>query len=262
VPRPGRPGDPATGGAAHFAAALGVLILLIVGLPPAFPALPVVPSPLPGLAVFLLLGVAAWRWLPEHGQVGRFGTANRITLGRLVGAACLAGFVGQGEALREVGGWPVFTVIAALLALDGVDGWAARRGGTASPFGARFDMEVDAALLLVLSVLTWEAGLAGAWVLGIGLFRYGFVAAGAVWPWLRGSLPASRRRKAVCVLQGVALGAAWCPASLPPLIPPALLLSLTALAASFAMDVALLRRRRPVPRRRGRSVTAWYGPGP
>jgi len=212
--------------------------------------------------LYLGLGALLLALVPPELPGRGIGPANRITLGRLVGAACLAGFVGQGEALREVGGWPVFTVIAALLALDGVDGWAARRGGTASPFGARFDMEVDAALLLVLSVLTWEAGLAGAWVLGIGLFRYGFVAAGAVWPWLRGSLPASRRRKAVCVLQGVALGAAWCPASLPPLIPPALLLSLTALAASFAMDVALLRRRRPVPRRRGRSVTAWYGPGP
>ena len=41
---------------------------------------------------------------------------------------------------------------AVALALDGVDGWWARRTGTCSAFGARFDMEVDAFLILVLSV--------------------------------------------------------------------------------------------------------------
>jgi multidrug efflux pump subunit AcrA (membrane-fusion protein) len=37
--------------------------------------------------------------------------------------------------------------------LDGVDGWLARRHEIASRFGARFDMEVDALLILALSVL-------------------------------------------------------------------------------------------------------------
>ncbi len=36
------------------------------------------------------------------------------------------------------------------LILDGVDGWVARRTGTANDAGARLDMEVDAALILVL----------------------------------------------------------------------------------------------------------------
>ena len=38
------------------------------------------------------------------------------------------------------------------LALDGVDGQVARRTRTVSALGARFDMEVDAFLVLVLSV--------------------------------------------------------------------------------------------------------------
>ena len=38
-----------------------------------------------------------------------------------------------------------------LLALDGLDGWAARRQGLVSAFGARFDMEVDALLILALA---------------------------------------------------------------------------------------------------------------
>jgi phosphatidylglycerophosphate synthase len=40
-----------------------------------------------------------------------------------------------------------------LLALDGLDGWLARRFGLASAYGARFDMEVDGFLILVLALL-------------------------------------------------------------------------------------------------------------
>ena len=69
------------------------------------------------------------------------------------------------------------------LALDAVDGWVARRTGTVSALGARFDMEVDAFLILVLS--GYVAPTLGGWVLAIGLMRYAFVAAGWVLPWLR-----------------------------------------------------------------------------
>ena len=44
-----------------------------------------------------------------------------------------------------------------MTALDGVDGWLARRSGIASAFGARFDMEIDALLILVLAVLAWRS---------------------------------------------------------------------------------------------------------
>ena len=74
---------------------------------------------------------------------------------------------------------------ASVAVLDGVDGWLARRTRMASAFGARFDMETDAALILVLAVLAWQFGRAGAWVLACGLLRYAFVGAGVLWPWLR-----------------------------------------------------------------------------
>ena len=45
------------------------------------------------------------------------------------------------------------------------DGPAARRSGIASRFGARFDMETDALMILVLAVLAWRWDRAGAWVL-------------------------------------------------------------------------------------------------
>ena len=65
-----------------------------------------------------------------------------------------------------------------------------------SAFGARFDMEVDALLILALSVLAWHHGEAGAWVLLSGLIRYGFLAAGWTWSWMQRALPPSRRRQA------------------------------------------------------------------
>ena len=39
-------------------------------------------------------------------------------------------------------------------------------------------MEVDAALILILSILVWLHGKAGPWVIACGLMRYTFVAAG------------------------------------------------------------------------------------
>ncbi|MCI4065686.1 sulfatase [Micromonospora sp. R77] len=82
----------------------------------------------------------------------------------------------------------------------------ARRTGTASAFGARFDMEIDAFLILVLSAHLAPA--LGGWVLAIGVMRYAFVAASALLPRLRGTLPARCWRKVVAAAQGVALAVA------------------------------------------------------
>ena len=82
----------------------------------------------------------------------------------------------------------VVSTIAALL--DVADGWVARRTGTSTAFGARFDMEVDALLVMVLSVLAWRWDKAGSWVLLSGLLRYAFVAAGWLLPWLQKSAAA------------------------------------------------------------------------
>jgi hypothetical protein len=99
-------------------------------------------------------------------------------------------------------------------------------------------------MILVLAVLAWRWERAGAWVLLAGLLRYGFVVAGAAWPWLAGELPPSRRRQAICVVQVVGLIVAlvpWLPA---PLAAAVAALSLGALCYSFAVDVRWLARRR------------------
>ncbi|UJB40725.1 CDP-alcohol phosphatidyltransferase family protein [Streptomyces sp. A1-5] len=129
-----------------------------------------------------------------------FGPANRVTLAR-------AALVGGVTALvvdsfdRPV---PVLVGLAAVaLVLDAVDGQVARRTGTVTALGARFDMEVDAFLILVLSVHVVVP--LGPWVLAIGALRYLFVAASWVLPWLRAPLPHSMARKTVAALQGIVL---------------------------------------------------------
>ncbi|MGD9902163.1 MAG: CDP-alcohol phosphatidyltransferase family protein [Vicinamibacterales bacterium] len=168
--------------------------------------------------------------------------ANVITATRAGLAAAVAG-LGAGPPTPERAALVVaLGTVAALL--DLADGWVARRTGTASAFGARFDMEVDAALVLVLSILVWRFDITGPWVLAAGLMRYLFVAAAVAWPWMARPLPPSRRRQAICVVQIVALLAA-----LAPVVPPRLALAaaatgLAALTWSFALDVGWLHRRR------------------
>jgi phosphatidylglycerophosphate synthase len=125
------------------------------------------------------------------------------------------------------------------LALDAVDGWTARRTGTASAFGARFDMEVDAFLILVLSVHV--ASVVGVWVLMIGAARYLYVAAGWGLPWLRAPVRPRYWRKVVAACQGVVLtvvSADLLGASLARML---LVVSLGLLAESFGRDVVELR---------------------
>ena len=115
------------------------------------------------------------------------------------------------------------------------------RTGTSTPLGTRFDMEVDAFLILVLSV--YVSTQLGAWVLLIGGMRYVFVAAARVWPWLTAALPPSTARKAVAALQGVLLLLAGAG-----LLPYAANFAVAALALallvwSFGRDVLWLYRR-------------------
>src|SRR5436190_23962284 len=109
-----------------------------------------------------------------------FGIANCITAVRAVLVVLAATVIGRPP--TPPAAWFVAGMAIAATVLDGVDGWAARRFGQSSAFGARFDMEVDALLIMALSVLAWRYGKAGAWVLASGLLRYVFVVAGWVWP--------------------------------------------------------------------------------
>jgi phosphatidylglycerophosphate synthase len=197
---------------------------------------------------YLLLMVPVLAFLRAHRPHRRFGPANTVTLFRAAMVCLLASLYGEAWSGLELF---VACVATVALTLDGVDGWLARLRGTQSRFGARFDMEIDALLVLVLSLLAWQSGKAGAWVLAVGLMRYAFVAASYAWTWLERPLPPSQRRKTVCVLELLAL--ILCVA---PLLPDgwrtAAAVDAVLLAAwSFAVDIAWLHRRRHEPMVRG-----------
>ena len=192
------------------------------------------------LAVFAVVAALVLANLRAHHPFARFGPANQVTLARAALVALLAGLAGQG--IGDGPGWLAFALALAAAVLDGVDGRLARATGMTSAFGARFDMETDAALVLVLSMLAWQLGKAGPWVLASGLARYGFVAAGAALPWLRRPLPPSFRRRLVCAVQMGVLVAVLAPALAPPVTSVLAAAALTALCYSFAADVIWLRR--------------------
>jgi phosphatidylglycerophosphate synthase len=187
-----------------------------------------------GLGTYALLGNALRR-------AGRraLGPADVVTLAR---AILVGGVVALAvDALTHSAPVAVVVALAAVaLALDGVDGAVARRTGTASPLGARFDMEVDAVLVLALSVLLVRE--VGAWVLVIGGMRYAFVAAGLAFPWLTAPLPPRRSRKVVAAAQGIVLVVAVAGVLPPGATIAAVALALALLCWSFGRDVAWLKR--------------------
>lgn len=193
------------------------------------------------LGLYGLLAALLVYTLPTRLPPPGIGPANRVTLFRatlLLPVCALALHSPVAEANVR---WWIIVVGAIVMVLDAVDGQVARRSGGGTRFGARFDMELDAFLLLALSVLVWRSGQAGPWVILIGLLRYLFVAAGWIWRDLTEELPESYRRKTVCVVQGVVL--LTC---LGPIIPAAMAATIAALALalliwSFGVDVHWLR---------------------
>ena len=251
-PRPHTPRDTSADELVSRAALLagagtGAVTALAFTVQPAF----VLGEGFPVRVAFVAGGVmlVALAGLRHHHPFTRVGPANLVTGTRALLVALLAA-VALEPAVRPLGWWLVGTATLAA-SLDLADGWLARRTQLASAFGARFDMEVDALLILVLSVLVWRARLTGAWVLASGLMRYAFVAAALALPWMNRALPSNRRRQTICVVQIAALIAALAPIVAPSAALALAAASLALLTWSFAVDVLWLagaRRRGAVSR--------------
>ena len=193
-----------------------------------------------GIASALILTTALARALGRDPDA-RLGPAGAVTLARATLAVGVAALTADSFA-RDL---PVATLAAlasAALVLDFVDGQVARRTGTESALGARLDGEVDAFLLLALSVAV--APSAGAWVLAIGGARYAFLGAGWPFAWMRASLPRRDWRKVVTAVQGIALTTAAAAVMPVPAARAVLAVALALLAESFGRDVWWLWRRR------------------
>ena len=227
--------------------ALGVVVVTVVGLlarrlPQGGLGLQVgAMYPWKAAATFAAAMALAIGFIDQH-PFPRFGPANCVTTLRLMLLALATGLIGEGMFPRVAGAAVVLTGIIATL--DGVDGWLARRSRMTSTFGARFDMETDALLIMVLSILVWRHEKAGAWILLGGGMRYGFVAAGWLLLWMAGPLAPTYRAKAAAVGHMVGLGVALSPLVPAPFSARVAALTLVALSWSFAIDVGRLWRQR------------------
>jgi phosphatidylglycerophosphate synthase len=201
-----------------------------------------------GVGVTTVVGVALRR-AGSHGA----GPADLVTLTRAV-LTCAVAALAADSLLHHVVASSLVPLTVVALVLDAVDGWVARRTGTCSAFGGRFDGEVDAFLILVLSV--YVAPTFGAWILSAGLVRYVFGAAGWVLPWMRGLLGYRYWRKVVTAVQGIVL--AFAAADVAPrwLALSGLVVGLALLAESFGRDVVWLWRRRGAEALGGATVGA------
>jgi phosphatidylglycerophosphate synthase len=191
-------------------------------------------------ALFAAMMAIAITFVGEH-PFPRLGPANRVTIIRSILLALIAGLIGESVTSRVA--WAVVIAATAVAVLDGVDGWLARRSRMASEFGARFDMEIDGLVIMVLSVLVWRHGKAGAWVLLGGILRYAFIVAGWLLPWMARPLQSTYRAKAVAVTHVVGLIVAMGPIIPMPLSAIGVAATLALLSWSFMVDVGRLWRK-------------------
>jgi phosphatidylglycerophosphate synthase len=193
-----------------------------------------------GSACGVVVDAALARGLARD-RSARLGPAGWVTLARATLAVGVAALVAD-SFIRHAPVAMLVALAAVALVLDFVDGRVARNTGTASRLGARFDGEVDAFLIAVLSI--YVAPSAGAFVLAIGAARYAFLAAG--WPcaWLRAPLPRRDWRRVVAATQGVTLTVAAAGVLPLPATRVALAAALGLLAESFGRDVLWLWRHR------------------
>lgn len=226
-------------------------------------------------AVDLTVGLGGWGWLVglvvavfgnaalarglDRAGATSVGFANGVTLTRATLLAAVAALVADSFATAASVAVPVVVLSVPALLLDAVDGAVARRTATATAIGARFDMEVDALLIMVLSVFV--ARSAGHWVAVIGLARYAFLLVGETVPWMRARLPFRYWRKVVAATAGVVLTFSASGFGPPPVTALLLMATVALLAESFGRDVVWLWTNRPAAEPR-RAVTSPAGTGP
>ncbi|HEY9289900.1 MAG TPA: CDP-alcohol phosphatidyltransferase family protein [Microlunatus sp.] len=184
---------------------------LAIGAVPAIMGALLIAAPLPaggGVVGYLIAaGLVAIGWHRSRLELPRFGLANAVTLARLVGTGWILALLLQAVWIEptQMISLTIVGLGSICLVLDGVDGRIARRRGETSAFGARFDVETDAATTLILCLTLPVLGVTGWWVMAIGALRYLYIGAGLLQPALRQPLRYSRARRVIGTGQAIAL---------------------------------------------------------
>jgi phosphatidylglycerophosphate synthase len=191
-----------------------------------------------GIASLSAICLLVARGLSRAGRKA-LGPADWVTLIRAVLVGAVAALVTSSFA-HAVSVLMLVALSCIALSLDAVDGFVARHTETASGFGARFDMEVDALLILVLS--GYDAWRIGSWIVVIGLARYVLLAVTWFVPWLAAPVPERYWRKVVAATQGIVLTTAAAGALPSRLVEASLAAAVALLAESFGRDIWWLGR--------------------
>ncbi|MFP4376500.1 MAG: FkbM family methyltransferase [Spirochaetales bacterium] len=214
----------------------------------------------------------AFFWLVARVGVARRGVANLVTgLRTLAAIGMLASLAFPFLATEWA--WALFVVAIVAALTDFADGRIARRAGNPTAFGATFDMESDALLLLSLSLVAVRFYGLPWWVSVAGLIRYATAVPFLVLPEPAFPRWFSQLVKSSCAISAVLLIVAIVPAGffalpfLPQLRLAASATAVALLAASFSIEAVLrVRARADLPPRtpgelRGvlRSVLIYHG---
>lgn len=182
---------------------------------------PLVAAGTGGISLLTLLALNRGRYTAS----GAFGLANVITLGRLFLTVSLAALGGVSP------GSSAALLVTGIFALDGLDGWVARKKGEASALGARFDMECDALLVLVCALVLYLHHRLPAFILLPGVLRY-LYALLLLLPWAKGEAPRSRWGRYVFAAMIVSFVLSFWP--LEPWHRPLSVIATTMIVASFS----------------------------
>ncbi|MGD1882394.1 MAG: CDP-alcohol phosphatidyltransferase family protein [Paracoccaceae bacterium] len=191
-------------------------------------------------AAFILFGSAV-RVITLDYPHAHLGLCNVITALRAGLVCLLVGSLAVPDVIVE-NSWILTSIAVTAFAMDGLDGWLARRAQLVSSIGARFDMETDAIFGATLALMLIASGQGGFAVLVLGFTRYVYLALGLLLPWLNDPIPESYRRKAVCVLQITALIILLAPIG----VPAAFVATVAAMLLlwSFGLDIIWLSQNR------------------
>ncbi len=109
-------------------------------------------------------------WVIHFDILKRFkpfgGFANWVTLIRLLL------ILGSGIWYQHIPDFGLIVIGVVFFSMDGLDGWMARKFNQKSEFGAYFDLETDAIYVCVFTIILFEKGLAGFWIIVPGFMRY------------------------------------------------------------------------------------------
>jgi phosphatidylglycerophosphate synthase len=183
----------------------------------ALPATVVGAASLAALAVYY-----KGRWTAS----GAFGWANTVTALRLLLIAALGMFA------QDVPSAWTGALVLFIFALDGFDGWLARRYDQVTEFGAVFDKESDALMLLICALLLYLEQRLGAYILLCGFLRYAYVLVVALMPAGGAEAPRSRLGRWTFGILTTSMAASLWP--LEPWHRPAAVIATLVLCSSFA----------------------------